>query len=136
MPRGRPRGSHVISPSAIGPSKVRAESITDPRRSGPVRPQPRQLRVRGPEGLLSGNSGPYLDSWGSEALRVCYLGTVALISTVGRVGSPKDLQTEYNGKQPTAPDPDRAFNAILGRRRRKLGHGSTEEIAEISAHDC
>ncbi|PON32966.1 hypothetical protein PanWU01x14_356780 [Parasponia andersonii] len=83
MPRERPHGSHVISPSAIGPSKVRAESITDPRRSGPVRPQPRQLGVRGPEGLLSGNSGPYLDSWGSEAQSVCYLGTVALTSTAG-----------------------------------------------------
>ncbi|PON57328.1 hypothetical protein PanWU01x14_174450 [Parasponia andersonii] len=58
---------------------------------------------------------PNLDSWGSEASRVCYLGTVALISIVGRVGSPKGLQTEYNGKQPTAPNPDRVFNAILGR---------------------
>ncbi|PON62523.1 hypothetical protein PanWU01x14_138440 [Parasponia andersonii] len=35
---------------------------------------------------------------------------MALTSTVGRVRSPKGLQTEYNGKQLTAPDPDRAFN--------------------------
>ncbi|PON32373.1 Tyrosine-protein kinase [Parasponia andersonii] len=57
VPRGGPRGSHVISPSAFGPSKVRAEPITDPRRSG--------------------QSDPNHDSWGSEATRVCYLGAAA-----------------------------------------------------------
>ncbi|PON39540.1 hypothetical protein PanWU01x14_304310 [Parasponia andersonii] len=101
---------------------------------GPVRPLSRQL------GLPPEYNGPYLDSWG--------------------VGSLKGLLPEYNGKQLTTPDPDRAFNAILGRRaqganrpdrmtiykissltdssrrrRQKSGYGDTKEITEISARD-
>ncbi|PON72776.1 hypothetical protein PanWU01x14_062450, partial [Parasponia andersonii] len=56
-----------------------------------------------------------LDSWGSEAPRVCHHGTAALTPTVRRVRNPKGLPTKYSGKRLTAPDPDRAFNAILGR---------------------
>ncbi|PON64305.1 hypothetical protein PanWU01x14_126190, partial [Parasponia andersonii] len=44
----------------------------------------------------SAQSDPYLDS--------------------GGVGSPKGLPPEYNGKQLTTQDLDRAFNAILDRR--------------------
>ncbi|PON38125.1 hypothetical protein PanWU01x14_314950 [Parasponia andersonii] len=66
-----------------------------------------------PDGLAQ--SDPNLDSWGSEAPRVYHHGIAALTPTVGRVRSPKGLPTEYNGKRLTAPDPDRAFNAILGR---------------------
>ncbi|PON41233.1 hypothetical protein PanWU01x14_291320, partial [Parasponia andersonii] len=99
--------------------------------------------------------GPFLnlepprihDSWRSEAPRVCCLGTVTLASTVVGIRSPKDLQTPRGSEapgvfrldamedSPTAPDPDRAFNAFLGRRRQKSGRGSTEEVTEISAHD-
>ncbi|PON69317.1 hypothetical protein PanWU01x14_090400 [Parasponia andersonii] len=69
-------------------------------------------------------SDPNLDSWESEAPRVCHLGIEALTSTVGRVRSPKGLPTEYSGKQLTAPDPDKAFNAILA-----VGGGENQATA-------
>ncbi|PON50910.1 hypothetical protein PanWU01x14_220420 [Parasponia andersonii] len=68
----------------------------------------------------SAQSDSYLDSW--------------------EVGSLKGLSPEYNGKQLTALDPDRTFNAILSRdsshkRRRKPGYIGTGEIAVISARE-
>ncbi|PON57000.1 hypothetical protein PanWU01x14_177300 [Parasponia andersonii] len=75
-----PHGSHVISPSALRPSKRRGQKPqgphTDPR--------------------LSSQSDPNRGSWRSEAPRVCYLGTAAPTSTVVGVRSPKGLQTGYN----------------------------------------
>ncbi|PON54799.1 hypothetical protein PanWU01x14_193050 [Parasponia andersonii] len=41
---------------------------------------------------------------------------MALTSIIEGVGSLKGPPSEYNGKQLTIPDPDRVFNAILGRR--------------------
>ncbi|PON52737.1 hypothetical protein PanWU01x14_206980 [Parasponia andersonii] len=63
--------------------------------------------------LPSRQSDPNHDSWRSEAPRVFCLGIATHTSTVVGVRSPKGLQT--------------------GWRRRKSGHGSTEEITEISA---
>ncbi|PON42510.1 Ammonium transporter [Parasponia andersonii] len=122
---------------------------------GPI-PEPRTVRR-----VTRIARDPDIGIWRSEAPRVCCLGTATLASTVVGIRSPKDLQTprvcclgtatlastvvgirspkglqlDAMGDSPTAPDPDRAFNAFLGRRRRKSGGGSTEEVTEIPAHD-
>ncbi|PON63326.1 hypothetical protein PanWU01x14_132360 [Parasponia andersonii] len=93
FPNLKPRGSHVVSQSAIGPPRIRTESITDPIRFGPVRPLPRQLGVEGPKGLPSENGDPYPDSWGSEAPRVCHLRTATPTSTIEAVGGGENQAT-------------------------------------------
>ncbi|PON31566.1 Tyrosine-protein kinase [Parasponia andersonii] len=75
VPREGPRGSHVISPSAFGPSKVRAEPITDPRRSIQSDPNHNSWGSEATRVCYLGAAAR--DSWGSEAPRVCYLGTAA-----------------------------------------------------------
>ncbi|PON49819.1 hypothetical protein PanWU01x14_227670 [Parasponia andersonii] len=63
----------------------------------------------------SAQSDSYLDSWG--------------------VRSPKGLPPEYNGKQLTAPDPDKAFNAIVSRCAQRASRPDRTAICPNLAPD-